>query len=751
MVACTVDNSALGYVSILLLCTPDVSTQRCNPMTEVIWGSTRKPIASQALAQQIEAAFPEEGVLYVGYPVLSAPDGANSIDALWVSPEHGVVIFDLIEGREVDGFEERQDELANNLETRLRAHKALMKGRELLVPPTVVTYAPLVKPDTVDPAYQLVNDESVLALLQGIHAAQPQLFSAVHSVIQSISSIRRGRRRRIVTRAASRGAQLKALEDSIANLDSRQSKAVIETVEGVQRIRGLAGSGKTIILALKAAYLHAQHPDWKIAVTFNTRSLKAQFQRHIETFVVEQTGELPNENLQIINAWGAPGGNHRTGVYYQFCRANGIEFLDFNTAKNKFSTSTAFEGAVSMALAAAENPEPMFDVILVDEAQDFHPNFLRLCYLALTPSKRLVYAYDELQSLTESSLPPPEELFGVGPDGITPNVVFRPPEAGQPCQDVILDKCYRNSRPVLATAHALGFGVYRDADPETGTGLIQMFDQAHLWEEVGYQVVGGELRDGHRVALARTPATSPEFLERPSEVDRLVEFLVFENAEDQARWLVKQIQRNISEEDLSYDDIIVINPDPISTVKSVGLPRKLLFEAGIQSHLAGVDTSSDVFFKTDEQSVAFTGIFRAKGNEAGMVYVMNSHHCYMSWGNLGRVRNQLFTAITRSKAWVKVLGVGDNMKKLKEEFERVEAHNYELKFMYPSEETRKYLRVLNRDLTPEDQKRIKGAATNVASLVEEIAAGRVLLEDLPKEQVDRLRQLLATGLANGPA
>ena len=30
-----------------------------------------------------------------------------------------------------------------------------------------------------------------------------------------------------------------------------QSKAVIETVDGVQRIRGLAGSGKTV-LALKA-------------------------------------------------------------------------------------------------------------------------------------------------------------------------------------------------------------------------------------------------------------------------------------------------------------------------------------------------------------------------------------------------------------------------------------------------------------------------------------------------------------------
>ena len=42
-----------------------------------------------------------------------------------------------------------------------------------------------------------------------------------------------------------------------------------------------AGSGKTIVLALKVAYLHAHHPDWTIAVTFNTRSLKGQFERLI--------------------------------------------------------------------------------------------------------------------------------------------------------------------------------------------------------------------------------------------------------------------------------------------------------------------------------------------------------------------------------------------------------------------------------------------------------------------------------------
>lgn len=78
-------------------------------------------------------------------------------------------------------------------------------------------------------------------------------------------------------------------------------------MEGVQRIRGLAGSGKTIVLALKAAYLHTRYPDWRIAVTFNTRSLKAQFRRLITRFCIERSGEEPDwTKIRIINAWGHP-------------------------------------------------------------------------------------------------------------------------------------------------------------------------------------------------------------------------------------------------------------------------------------------------------------------------------------------------------------------------------------------------------------------------------------------------------------
>src|SRR3546814_12680601 len=65
----------------------------------------------------------------------------------------------------------------------------------------------------------------------------------------------------------------------------------------------------------------------------------------------------------------------------------------------------------------------------------------------LKPPKRLVYAYDELQNLSGVSLPPPEEIFGNDEAG-RPLVTFGEDRR----RDVILQKCYRNSRPVLVSA-----------------------------------------------------------------------------------------------------------------------------------------------------------------------------------------------------------------------------------------------------------------------------------------------------------
>ena len=419
-------------------------------------------------------------------------------------------------------------------------------------------------------------------------ATTRELFESTLSALQNISTIRKSKVKREVARADSKGAKLKRLEDSIATLDNMQSKAVIETTDGVQRIRGLAGSGKTIVLALKAAYLHAQHPDWRIAVTFNTRSLKGQFRRLINTFSIEQTGDEPDwDRLRILSAWGAPGGSDRDGIYHEFCRKHEIRYSDYRSAKFEYKTADPFAAACENALSEARSISTLYDAILIDEAQDFPPAFLRLCYETLEGHKRLVYAYDELQNLSGDSLPPPEDIFGRRQDG-TPKVSLDNPGGNLPRRDIILEKCYRNSRPVLVTAHSLGFGIYRTPPKTRSTGLVQMFDNANLWGEIGYEVRSGSLSENQKVVLRRTDDSSPGFLEEHSSVEDLVVFNAFDTEEEQAEWVANSIKENLEKDELRHDDIVVINPDPLTTRKQTGPIRRRLLEMNINSHLAGV-------------------------------------------------------------------------------------------------------------------------------------------------------------------
>lgn len=707
-------------------------------------GVNKKPVTTDVLEQSLEVLQDIQGEVFTGYPLVATPDGKYSIDATLVSPSKGIVLFDLIEGPGVGDYAERQDDLANKIEARLKLHRELVKGRQLVVPLSVISFAPGIA--NVEAAavegYPLVNEHGLAAALNELNwlESNDDIYRMTLSAIESLSSIRKSRSKREVHREDSRGAKLKRLEDSIATLDHRQNKAVIETVDGVQRIRGLAGSGKTIVLALKAAYLHTQHPDWRIAVTFHTRSLKGQFRRLINNFCIEQSGEEPDwTKIRVINAWGAPGGDARDGVYYEYCRATGTEFFDFRSASNKFGGSErAFDGACQAALTNVSDATLLYDVILADEAQDFPPSFLKLCYSMLKPPKRLVYAYDELQNLSGTSLPPPEEIFGNDGHG-QPLVTFGDDRRRR---DVILQKCYRNSRPVLVSAHGLGFGIYRDAPQGAETGLVQIFDYPALWEEIGYKVQEGQLAKGQHVVLERTAETSPRFLEEHSDIDDLVQFIRFDDEAQQNEWLIQQIKRNLQEDELRHDDIIVIHSDPRTARGSTGPIRRQLFEAGVQTHLAGVDTDADVFFRTDTPSVTFTGIYRAKGNEAGMVYVINAQDCNGTGAGLASLRNRLFTAITRSKAWVRVIGYGSRMQGLIDEYEALKHHGFVLDFNYPDDALLGKLRIVHRDLSPQERQRLERKKSQLADLLSDLDSGELHPEDLDEATREKLKRLL---------
>ncbi len=709
-------------------------------MIEVIRGTSKdKPVSSRILAETLQSVDELTGYLYIGYPIIGSPTGPVKFDALLMSKQFGLVAFDLVEGLDVGDFKARQDEIASMLEVKLKPYSKLKSGRNLKFDINVVTFAPAKKVDALvsDAPYFSANKENLLTALSNfswghVDDTEGVVFGELVAAIQVVTSIRSGRLKREPQKQDSKGARLKRTEESIANLDQHQSQAVIETVEGVQRIRGLAGSGKTIILALKVAYLHSQNPEWHIAVTFNTRSLKEQFKRLINNFTIEQTGMEPDwERIDILNAWGGPGGKERDGIYHKYCSAHGLTFLDFAMAKNRFGERREFSGACGDAIVQVATENPQYDVILVDEAQDFPPEFLRLCYKFLRKPKRLVYAYDELQSLNGVSVLPPEDLFGKAENG-EPLVRLNTDETYGPRQDIMLEKCYRNSRPVLATAHALGFGIYRQQ------GLVQFFEQDALWTDVGYVVESGEMEGGQHVTLGRTSDTSPTFLEDHSPLDELIQFRTFASTEEQNAWLASEIKNDIQNQELRPEDIVVINPNPLTTQKEVGPVRNLLFFEGINSELAGVSTSTDIFSKAG--AVTFTGIFRAKGNEAGMVYIMNAQDCYSSWSAsaLATVRNRLFTAITRSKAWVQILGIGPNMDLLKAEWEQLKRAEYKLSFVYPTDEQKKALHLINKDNEYKGMRRRHRFDRRTHDVIQAVKKGEVDPDDL-MEALNKLR------------
>ena len=87
-------------------------------MVTIITGTTKKPIASESLKSFFKLHTELEGYLYIGYPIIGTVDGAYPIDGLWISPNKGLVVFNLVEGRDIENYQDEQDDCANKIEAK---------------------------------------------------------------------------------------------------------------------------------------------------------------------------------------------------------------------------------------------------------------------------------------------------------------------------------------------------------------------------------------------------------------------------------------------------------------------------------------------------------------------------------------------------------------------------------------------------------------------------------------------------------
>lgn len=703
-------------------------------MLELVIGSQKNPHAKTVLWEAFSQYESEwTGTLYVGYPIIASAEGPISVDGLLCCKEHGLVVFDF---ESFDGgfsaVEARQDEVHAAVFRKLYDTKELRRGRQgLKIDISVITVSPKVDGSKRSEEVVLANPEKLASVVSELPPMSQELLALVNASIERVSNLKPYAKRPQVTRTDSRGAIIGRIEKEIANLDSWQKKAAIEAPEGPQRIRGLAGSGKTIVLALKAAYLHAQNPDWDIVLTFHTRSLYQQLRDLVLRFSFEQMSDEPNwDKLRILHAWGS---SRYPGVYSTIASAAGQHIRDFDYGKRTYGYNEAFEGVSAELLEGLRDDDvpQIFDAVLIDEAQDLPRQFFELAYLASKPPHRVVWAYDELQNLTRHTMPPLEELFGKTPEDV-PRVPGLRTDAA-PKEDIILPVCYRNTPWALSVAHALGFGVYREE------GLVQFFDDPQLWEEIGYEVVRGKIEPDSHVELRRARQSYPRYFEELLDPEDAVATEVFDTPNYQAEWVAESIRANLEEDELRHQDILVIVCNALRQKADAARVMKALADHGVSAHLAGVTTSVDTLYRED--SIAVSGIFRAKGNEAPMVYVLHSEYGAQSGLELIKRRNVLFTAITRSRAWVRVCGVGSRMVAVKREVEAVVKNDYSLSFSVPSVEELKRLRRIHRDMPEAEKSRISAAEKEFREILSRIERGELPPEVISDDLLELVRRV----------
>ncbi len=497
------------------------------------------------------------------------------------------------------------------------------------------------------------------------------------SVIAGTPVLRKPPRATVSTTGKTRSSIMDALRQRLYEIDLQQEHIGKEIPPGPQRIRGIAGSGKTVLLCQKAAHMHLKHPEWDIALVFFTRSLYDPMIRLLDQWIRRfSSGELQydpqsNQKLRVLHAWGA---KKQPGLYSTICDYHGKRPGTVINAREKQPN----RGLAELCKRLQEEIviEPMFDAILIDEGQDLvasdnlkHQDKQAIYWLAYQAlrivnedkpeEKRLIWAYDEAQSLDSLAVPKTKEIFGeeLG------NLLNKQPQySGGIKRSEVMRRCYRTPGPILTAAHAIGMGLLR---PE---GMLSGITNKKDWDKIGYEVQGDFRRVGKPITIERPPEYSPnpipELWGEP-----LLEFQTYSSRQEELTALAENIMHNIVHDGLnpSRDILVVIlgsNTEAIELEKEVA---DFLIDQNIDIYLPTALKLNDLYAEYPENDpdkfwqdggVTVSRVNRAKGHEADMVYVVGFDHVARNESDLN-FRNQLFVSLTRARGWASLSGVGN--------------------------------------------------------------------------------------------
>jgi superfamily I DNA and RNA helicase len=519
------------------------------------------------------------------------------------------------------------------------------------------------------------------------------------SVIGGTPVLRKPPRNQVNTTGKTRSNVIDSLREKLYEIDLQQEHIGKEIPPGPQRIRGIAGSGKTVLLCQKAAHMHLKHPDWDIALVFFTRSLYDLITGLLDQWIKRfSCGEMQydpktNSKLRVFHAWGA---KEQPGLYRIICEHHGKRPGTVQNTNERQPNRGLID--LSKRLLEEITIEPMFDAILIDEGQDLVAEddlkyqdkqaIYWLAYQSLRPAdsehpeqKRLIWAYDEAQSLDSLKIPTAPELFGIDTNL---NKAVTGSYKGGIKKSEIMRRCYRTPGQILTSAHAIGMGLLR---PE---GMLTGLTNQKAWKEIGYEVVGdSKFISGRQITLRRPPENSPNPI---SEIwgKPVLEFETYGSRQEEMKALAEKIMHNIVHDGLnpSRDILVVILG---STYEAMELETQIagfLMEYDIDVYIPTALKLNDLVPQYPnhdpdkfwhEGGVTVSRITRAKGHEADMVYVVGFDNVARNENDVN-FRNQLFVALTRARGWANLSGVGSYP--MYEEMRKVIASGESFTFTY---------------------------------------------------------------------
>lgn len=222
-----------------------------------------------------------------------------------------------------------------------------------------------------------------------------------------------------------------ASEEIIRTLDREQERMARHLGTGYRVIRGVAGSGKTLVLTHRARHIARHFPDWRI--------LLMCFNRPLSSALNAETREHPN--IRVINV---------DSFTYQVVKEAGRAVEVEEEAAGDRDLLFKLRRKVAVEVMDSGSAAERYDMVIVDEAQDLGAEGLDVAWAALKPGRNeLLVAHDGAQRIYAGKKR------------------WNPPDMTARGRTTVLKRNYRNTNEILDLAlECLGDAAQRVADQE---------------------------------------------------------------------------------------------------------------------------------------------------------------------------------------------------------------------------------------------------------------------------------------------